>query len=613
MKEVSYKVVRKIVAGTTGKKPGVSAARALAPRHIQQAWARGHIGRENPDALIAAGYLVFTTGLGCRAVEEVTKIPNRAVLFGPADAKYGLPEFIELEEEWVCKNRQGNDPRRLEARIHPDHENPEYCMVRTILEIQRRKRESQKMPDKRFLWNIYDQARAEPKKHEKWFKNCVMGRHTVAKMLINALEKSGIDCKAEKYTATLARKTMLDGGLDAGIPEVLLGRKAGHRTDKSKNSYIQNKDVTHRATNIALSRVGAGLAPNNQEILDKIVKEDSLALAQAQEVNAEGRGLNKDKAEKSVQQAQFLFDEDDEEEEGFGYTISQSRMEESTSVKYQSGGRGGLQVQKQHGQKVVWKEVCSDPFDLKLMGPGPIGNNHSVNYPKLSHEYVHQLPTSSFVPLSLNQTIMVSPQQQSNPIIQQQQMMLQQQQELISQQQNQLLAQQQNTLLLQQQQHRAWFSHLQQNNNMSLQKSYSLFSQQQQLILQQQMSPPHQGFQQQQLMHPQNITPLRQQHHQGLLLQQHQLSQPLVEQKNQLSPILDLKKQSLPFEDVLQKPAVQKPAVQEHSVQKQQKMPSSKENFPPGSKSKDWIGAIMLHKLKGVFWPVKITRMEAGR
>ena len=63
----------------------------------------------------------------------------------------------------------------------------------------------------------------------------------------------------------------------------------------------------------------------------------------------------------------------------------------------------------------------------------------------------------------------------------------------------------------------------------------------------------------------------------------------------------------------MQKPAVQKPAVQEPSVQKQEKKPSSKENFPPGSKSKDWIGAIMLHKLKGVFWLVKITRMEAGR
>ena len=63
----------------------------------------------------------------------------------------------------------------------------------------------------------------------------------------------------------------------------------------------------------------------------------------------------------------------------------------------------------------------------------------------------------------------------------------------------------------------------------------------------------------------------------------------------------------------VQKPAVQEPAVQEPSVQKQQKKHSSKDNFSPGRKSKDWIGAIMLHKLKGVFWLVKITRMEAGR
>ena len=72
-----------------------------------------------------------------------------------------------------------------------------------------------------------------------------MGKHTIGKLLINALTKAGIDCKAEKYTATSARKLMLDGGLDCGIPQVILGQ----RTDKSKNSYFKNKDTTHRATN----------------------------------------------------------------------------------------------------------------------------------------------------------------------------------------------------------------------------------------------------------------------------------------------------------------------------------------------------------------------------
>ena len=345
--DISFKIVRKTVTimkkkaqATKGKKPGVKAARAIAPRHIQQAWACGAIGRDNPDALNAAGYLAFTTGLGCRAVEEVTKVPNRAVIFGPNDDKHGLPEWIELDEEWVCKNRQGNDPRKLEARITPDHENPGTCMVRTIMEIQRRKQEKQKVPEKRFWWNVYDPARADPEKYEKWFKNCVMGKHTIAKLLFNALQKSGVDCKAEKYTATSARKTMLDGGLDAGIPEVLLGRKAGHRTDKSKNSYIKNKDVTHRATNITLSRVGAGLNANYQEILNKILKEDEQTLAK----KVSKRGEAKEK-ESYIHQDHYLYDDDEDET---GHTISQSRIAE-THNKGSEEARGHYQLESGAG------------------------------------------------------------------------------------------------------------------------------------------------------------------------------------------------------------------------------------------------------------------------
>jgi hypothetical protein len=32
-------------------------------------------------------------------------------------------------------------------------------MVRTIMEIQRRKMDKQKLPEKRFWWNVYDPAR----------------------------------------------------------------------------------------------------------------------------------------------------------------------------------------------------------------------------------------------------------------------------------------------------------------------------------------------------------------------------------------------------------------------------------------------------------------------
>ena len=449
-KEVAYKVVRKMIAqmkkaaqATKGKKPGAMAARAIAPRHIQLAWASGAIGRTTPDALNAAGYLAFTTGLGCRAVQEVTKVPNRAVIFGPIDVKYGLPEWIELDEEWVCKNRQGNDPRRLEARINPDHDNPESCMVRTILELQRRKQDKQKLPDKRFWWNIYEPARADPETHEKWYKNCVMGRHTMAKLLINALEKSGVDCKAEKYTATSARKTMMDGGLDAGIPEVLLERKAGQRTDKAKNSYIQNKDVTHRATNITLSRVGRGLNPKYQEILNKLVQDDSDALAGAV---ANKGGLFK---EKDVHQdPQYLFDNDDADEEGFGTTISQSRMEESkeraeqgvshhpgggiTSAEGGSTSAGEGSTSAGHNQAVR----SFNQFDLNLMGSGTSSYQGAAFHPGFGQNTL-AYNQSTMPPFELfrqhgNQFQLLSqqhqmPQMLMNQFLQQQQMILLQQ------------------------------------------------------------------------------------------------------------------------------------------------------------------------------------------
>ena len=79
-------------------------------------------------------------GMGCRAVAEIVSITNRAVVMGPI-GKGDIPEWIELEEEWVYKNRVGDDVRALEAKIFPDHDNPNICMVQTLLEMQRRKKD----------------------------------------------------------------------------------------------------------------------------------------------------------------------------------------------------------------------------------------------------------------------------------------------------------------------------------------------------------------------------------------------------------------------------------------------------------------------------------------
>ena len=81
-----------------------------------------------------------------------------------------------------------------------------------------------------------------------------------------------------------------------------------NRSDHSKRSYIENKDITHRATNIVLSRVAAGEKPNYQEVLNKLQTAD-------------------DEAEKA--EVEYYDDE-------FEYTISQSRLvvKENHSVKH---------------------------------------------------------------------------------------------------------------------------------------------------------------------------------------------------------------------------------------------------------------------------------------
>ena len=74
------------------------------------------------------------TGLRCRAVREVHAVTNGSLIFGPIGFD-GVPEYIELNEQWVTKNRVGRDARLLEARVNPDHDHPDNCHIRTIIEM----------------------------------------------------------------------------------------------------------------------------------------------------------------------------------------------------------------------------------------------------------------------------------------------------------------------------------------------------------------------------------------------------------------------------------------------------------------------------------------------
>ena len=343
----AFKIVRTMVKrmranaqNTHGKKPGDNASKVVTPRHLRQAWETGSMGRKTPDALAAATYVVVTVGFGCRAIQEVRCITNRSLVWGPLNPKTGVHTKVTLEEEWVCKNRAGDSPRVLEAQISADDDNPDTCMVRTLMEFQRMKSGAQLAPGAALFWNINEAARKNPEKCQKWFKNQAMGVHTIAKLFTNSLTRAGIDCKAERYSASSSRKVQLDGGLDCGVPEVLLGKLAGQRSHHAKDSYIHKKDTTHKAANIAVSRAAAGKAANYQEILMEVVEEDS---TKVEEDNA--------KVEEDNTKAEEKKDTSSEESEE--YTVSQGRiMSEFGSVElYQESKKKKKSKKKNKGSK----------------------------------------------------------------------------------------------------------------------------------------------------------------------------------------------------------------------------------------------------------------------
>ena len=315
--DARFKIVRTMVKrmkaqaqAVKGKKPGDNASKVVAPRHLRLAWVSGSLGREDPDSLTATTYVVTTVGFGCRSVEEVRRISNGALVWGKKDPKTNVYETVRLDEHWVSKNRAGDHPRIMEAQITADHENPQTCMVRTLMAFMARKTDFQCAPDNPLFWSINQAARQKPETHQKWFKKQPMGKNTIRKLFTDALTRAGVNCEAERYTASSSRKVMLDGALDSNIPEVLVGKLAGQRSNHAKSSYIEMKDTTHRAANIALSRVGAGLEADYKEILSKVIESDKKILEQA-------------KSERKFEDSEESSNSDEDE---YVHTVSQSRI-----------------------------------------------------------------------------------------------------------------------------------------------------------------------------------------------------------------------------------------------------------------------------------------------
>ena len=243
-----------------GRGIACDAKKALEPRHLRQALESGSIGRHAPKPLITAAHLVAVLGFGCRPGNECHMMENSDLEYGPR-RRDGLPEWMKLNER-ITKTRTGNlgGAREGPQIIHPDDEFPETCSVRTLIEYQRKKKPEQLSPTAPFFLNTLPAAVANPDQYLYWFVGTgqdgsgIMGIHTLERLLTDALEEAGIDCKGCSYTANSLRKAMMQSATDCGVPDLHISRYAGHKSLSSKSKYVNSAGTAHRTTGMVIHR-----------------------------------------------------------------------------------------------------------------------------------------------------------------------------------------------------------------------------------------------------------------------------------------------------------------------------------------------------------------------
>ena len=90
-----------------------------------------------------------------------------------------------------------------------------------------------------------------------------MGVNKIAVLLKSAMTSVGVDCKKQKVSSYSARKTMLQSGADSLLPGAFLSKMAGQKSLESKLAYLTNKETTHKAASLCISRQATGINDSN--------------------------------------------------------------------------------------------------------------------------------------------------------------------------------------------------------------------------------------------------------------------------------------------------------------------------------------------------------------
>ena len=265
MIDVNFKIARNNLkaaqkeSASLGATSGKHRSEAFKEHHVAKLWVEGKLGRHAPTALVTTVQFIMIHSLGFRAVLEVYNVKNEDIVLGKV-TKSGVPEEITVSER-VTKTRQGGrgDVRDMVPKIFPDDKNLAICPVRNFLEYMRRKPLEQREPEQPFMLTIKQSALEAPGQHEYWYTQGRMGMHKIGQLVPNAFAEVGIDVKAERYTTTSARKTMIQAGVESGVPGVVMSKIAGHANLNSIGAYVHGKHKSHNAAGLILSRTMGGI------------------------------------------------------------------------------------------------------------------------------------------------------------------------------------------------------------------------------------------------------------------------------------------------------------------------------------------------------------------
>ena len=387
--DVNFKTVRenldaaKQESTKDGHRPGKNKPRPFQDEHIALCWSKNTLGRHNPRSLVTTIHLQLLSNLGFRANLEVYNIKNEDVIMGPL-GEGGVPEWIELSER-VTKTRRGkiHNIRELDPKVFPDHENPETCPVRTFLEFNRRKTPLQNRGDQPFLLGVKQSAEKCPKKENFWYVNTRMGTHAIAKLLPRAFEAVGIDVKLEHYTATSARKTMLEGGVEAGVPSVLLSKVAGQAALGSIQHYVDGQQKSHKAMSLCLSRKVGANPGAEYKMLYKKAAEEELEKRAILKRDRTGEDDSEEEQLTISQSTRVVIEKTIEE-----HTISQSaKKARIANLPQQPGSTSkvppthNISTVKQSSSQQVFQSSSRDVQQMKQLLPG------QMQYPPIHQNY----------------------------------------------------------------------------------------------------------------------------------------------------------------------------------------------------------------------------------